>query len=33
MYPCSTGDIHVTHRASRLSLVKVNPYPQQLPYK
>lgn len=33
MYPCSTGDIHVTLRDSKLSLRRVNPYPQQLPYK
>ncbi len=33
MYPCSTGDIHVTFRDSRLHLGRVNPYPQQLPYK
>ncbi len=33
MYPCSTGDIHVTHRDSGLHLGKVSLYPQQLPYK
>lgn len=33
MYPCSTGDIHVTFRDSRLHLGKVNPYPQQPLYK
>ncbi len=33
MYPCSTGDIHVTFRDSRLNLGKVSLYPQQLPYK